>query len=724
MSSRALKKLQGGTEKDLILDVKNDCDDDQLSEEDGEVETTRGKHLNPFDLLNQQSLSESEVKEDDNETEHASTAANPPTGAGGGGASKQKKKKKRKKKTKYTGNHISSEDNELTDKYLSDIDSLIGKVHDATSQNQKLQPPHIELDKSLLTVELKHLNPQNELRRTFGKRVVRIENKRGRQKLTLKSTYMVSAKESWPPITKNIITMKPVQLPEQLATTSSSNTMEKIQWFAFEHSQYYQSVQNMFLQAVERTDSDFFVSLIRRCPYHVDSLIQLSELCKMTENYSLASELIERAVLVLESSLHPSFSLTSGNCRLDYRRQENRSFFIALFKHAQYLEARACCRTAFEISKLILNLNPEVDPLAIVLVIDYYALRSKQYAWLIRFYEKYDTSRNLSQLPNMAYSYALALFCQLGECEQSDKAIQYALLMFPSVLYPLLDELSVNTDSRVVASPYFSSSISSSQSPSLHQLVSLYICRAKVVWRQNNMLPWLERNVNTILDLVDKKDEIIDDYNQKRAVRYVSPPRPILRHVILSDYKEKVPLAPFIAKEKDPILMYDPLPPLDSVNCYERKSSSSSPTTGTNRSVLMFFESLMPSFNVINRGREQQAGQQQQQQNAHADGGGIPRDNALPAPQVAPPPHNEDDEVAQVDRQLQALNANLENAAADDATGDTESAASYRELTQSLTNIVDAMRDFLQNFRIVEPIQAADGDENGSSEEDTSDYFD
>lgn len=134
----------------------------------------------------------------------------------------------------------------------------------------------------------------------------------------------------------------------------------------------------------------------------------------MTENFSLSAELIERAVLILESSLHPSFSLTSGNCRLDYRRQENRPFFIVLFKHAQYLEARACCRTAFELSKLILSLNPDGDPVAIVLIVDYYAIRSKQFAWFIKFYEEWDPLRNLSQLPNMAYSYALSLFCLHG----------------------------------------------------------------------------------------------------------------------------------------------------------------------------------------------------------------------------------------------------------------------------------------------------------------------
>ncbi|KAM7357388.1 nuclear localized protein 1 [Cochliomyia hominivorax] len=713
MSSRVLKKLQGGD-----LELQQNEEDDEQASEDEEIETQRGKKNNFFDLLNQQSLSESEVKEDDNETEHASAATNLPPGP----SASKKKKKKRKKKTKYTGNHISSEDNEITEKYISDIDPLLNKVCDATTQNPKLSTPRIEIDKSLFAVELKNLNPQNEMRRTFGKRVVKIENKRGRQKLTLKSTYMVTAKESWPSVTKNIITMRPIQSLDNASTSQSSkgyNGIDKIQWFAFEHSQYYQSVQNLFLTALERTDSDFLINLIRKCPYHVDSLIQLSELCKMTEDFSLASELIERAVLVLESSLHPSFSLTNGNCRLDYRRQENRSMFVVLFKHAQYLEARACCRTAFEISKLILSLNPDVDPLAMVLIVDYYALRSKQYNWLVKFYEEYDAIRNLSQLPNMAYSYALALYCLHGECEKADNALQYALLMFPGVLKPLLDELSVQTDKRVLSCSYFNSEVSGSQSPALHQLVCLYICRAKVVWRQNNILNWLERNVNTALDRIDGKDEVIQEYCQKRAARYVQPPRPILRHVILSDYKEKVPLAPFVAKEKEAIMMYDPLPPLDSVNCYERKSSSSSPTTATNHSVSMFFQSLLPSFNLNNAGGGGGNVNVEQQQNVVAN-------VEQAAARVAQAGGNRvNDEVAEVDRHLQALNMNLENAAVEGAAEGTEAGASYRELTQSLTNIVDAMRDFLQNFRMAsEHLQPGENEEIDTTDEDTSDYFD
>jgi len=110
-----------------------------------------------------------------------------------------------------------------------------------------------------------------------------------------------------------------------------------------------------------------------------------------------------------------------------------------------------------------------------------------------------------------------------------------------------------------------------SQSPALHQLVCLYVCRAKIIWRQNDVLTWLETNVNTVLDRIDAKDPIIGDYKEKRFVRYGgTPPRPILRHVILSDYKEKVPLAVFVSKEKQAIMTYDPLPPVDSVNCYQR----------------------------------------------------------------------------------------------------------------------------------------------------------
>ena len=240
----------------------------------------------------------------------------------------------------------------------------------------------------------------------------------------------------------------------------------------------------------------------------------------MSEDHVMAAELIEHAILGLESSFHSMFSLTAGNCRLDYRRQENRALFITLFKHAQYLEGRACSRTALEVAKLILSFDPENDPLAIILVIDYYALRASQYKWLIQLFNEWEVSNNLAQLPNMAYSHALALFYDNpDDRSKADEAIQYALAMFPGVLKPLLNELSVQVDSRVNTHSYFGPTAYSGQSPALQQLTALYTCRSKIVWQDSAILPWLERNVNIVLDQVDAKDEVIKEFSVKRSQR-------------------------------------------------------------------------------------------------------------------------------------------------------------------------------------------------------------
>lgn len=62
-------------------------------------------------------------------------------------------------------------------------------------------------------------------------------------------------------------------------------------------------------------------------------------------------------------------------------------------------------------------------------------------------------------------------------------------------------------------------SLCSSQSPALQQLTSLYVSRSKTVWRDSEILPWLSRNVNIVLDQVDAKDPIIDEYSTKRSQR-------------------------------------------------------------------------------------------------------------------------------------------------------------------------------------------------------------
>lgn len=119
---------------------------------------------------------------------------------------------------------------------------------------------------------------------------------------------------------------------------------------------------------------------------------------------------------------------------------------------------KACYRTALEFCKLIFSLDPEKDPLAIVLAIDFYALRSREFDWFLQFVKVLDSEKNLSQLPNISFSKALALF-QLSD-PYSNAALQDALLMFPGVLLPLLENCGIQPDSKTQTHSYFLNAVS------------------------------------------------------------------------------------------------------------------------------------------------------------------------------------------------------------------------------------------------------------------------
>lgn len=126
-------------------------------------------------------------------------------------------------------------------------------------------------------------------------------------------------------------------------------------------------------------------------------------------------------------------------------------------KHLIFVGQRACYRTALEFCKLLLSLDPDGDPMGVLLCIDFYALRSREYEWLAQACEEWETHKNLSQLPNFAYSLAMAHFHLTSE---EDKAsanllLQKALIMFPSVLLGLLEKCSVQPDSRVLGHTFF-----------------------------------------------------------------------------------------------------------------------------------------------------------------------------------------------------------------------------------------------------------------------------
>jgi len=98
--------------------------------------------------------------------------------------------------------------------------------------------------------------------------------------------------------------------------------------------------------------------------------------------------------------------------------QTSTSFFMSLFKLMDILGKKGCFRTALEYNKFLLKININ-DPTACLLCMDYNAISSKQFDFLLKFVQYFSSCCGLKHhsiylMPNFCYSVALAKM--LKEC--------------------------------------------------------------------------------------------------------------------------------------------------------------------------------------------------------------------------------------------------------------------------------------------------------------------
>lgn len=579
MSTRYMKKVFGGDEivdgnKENVSDVENSVNDNFKS-----------KSFNVFDVLNDNSSSESETINEKNDETNSDIVKG-----------KKKKKKRRKpeigKVQQQTRKPESEEEIDEIESLVREVNQLLGEPSPGSSKENSEKPQWIvgKSKESILSVQHKHLNPFNELKRIFGSKTIQAEQSKRRNRGRtghLKKTWLVSPRENWPPIGKSGLSM----------SIDSTMKSENILYFVYEHDSSYKQIQYKFLEAVESSNPESLVNVISTHTYHVDALLQLAELCKLNEDLPMAVEFTERALYSLECAFHPLFNVATARCRLDYRKQINRALFITIFKHLIFVGGRACYRTSLEFCKLLLALDPLQDPLAVVLFIDFYALRAREYEWFVDFCNLWNSTRNLTQLPNIAYSLALSHFC-LGNHEIANELLQNSLIMFPGVLMPLLEKCSVQTDSKVTAHYFFNSKAKNTTTLALEKLQNLYIVRSYHLWKEADVLPWLEKCVHLVLDRVDSKDSYVKYCEVKRGERYKGNlPTNILRHIILADIKEITVNVQEI-QDAAPVLLHDPLPPANSVDTYGRPTAGQRGNLSNWGLFSLFFSSLFGDIDV------------------------------------------------------------------------------------------------------------------------------
>lgn len=158
------------------------------------------------------------------------------------------------------------------------------------------------------------------------------------------------------------------------------------------------------------------------------------------------------------------------------------------------------------------RLDPEGDPLSVLLMIDFYALRSEQYDYLLSLYEEWEPTKRLSLLPNYRYSTSLALFYMSQKSpeliDRADHSLQEALIMFPEMLPQLLDRCSVEPDHEVAKCDYFKPSAQKTTQV-IGQLTALYVGRTHLLWKDRDVMSWLERNTRQVIGRLSNNDPFV-----------------------------------------------------------------------------------------------------------------------------------------------------------------------------------------------------------------------
>lgn len=97
----------------------------------------------------------------------------------------------------------------------------------------------------------------------------------------LKKTKLATPKVDWPSFQKQGLSM------EHLDSGSSAYST-----YSFKHQEVYQDTQLDYLNVIAQHDPNGLVMLTHQRPYHVDSLLQLSEIAKQQGDWTVAGDCI------------------------------------------------------------------------------------------------------------------------------------------------------------------------------------------------------------------------------------------------------------------------------------------------------------------------------------------------------------------------------------------------------------------------------------------------
>ncbi|KAF2155675.1 DUF654-domain-containing protein [Myriangium duriaei CBS 260.36] len=576
MSSRALRRAQKQKEEEETLKrLQEEAEALESSEED-EVDVQPQRSA--FALLNDQDEDESEHDVDEDDTKKASDdtpeeESQPEAVLPSKTAPKRKKKKKAKSKAQATDSAKQPPD----DGSVDDIDAALKSLATTSKASDAGAAEHVDPELvdacKLLSIDSQNLHAENEMRRLFGRAAMESndedeqqQNAQGRRRnrqqmgglaaalgrrqgaqggrtsglglLGLRRNLFMQGKEEWPIGTSGGLGMEIVE-----------KRPNGIVEYRFVHNNAYQDVQADFDVCVRGMDPERMIRLLQINPYHISTLLQVSEIAKQERDHTTSGDLLERALFSFGRALHSTFAsnLAQGKARFDFRRPENREFWLAVSRYMTNLSMRATWRTVFEWAKLLLSLDPENDPYRMCLSIDQYAIRARQAQQLLDLAANPLIGAPWPQLPNMQLSLALA-HVQANQPSKGKQALFTAANRIPWALALLFQELNLDAPPGIWGA---------SPRTDWEKLTgTLYATRGKDLWSSPEAQQLLLEVASAVSGSVSPAPPL------ERSISIDEG-----RHVLLADLP---PLIALLPREITGRLTgsSDPLPPADEVRSY------------------------------------------------------------------------------------------------------------------------------------------------------------
>jgi len=311
------------------------------------------------------------------------------------------------------------------------------------------------------------------------------------------------------------------------------------QWYTFQRSNTYSNTVKEYQNHIANTgDINTMAMYIADNPFVVEPMFHFAMFFFSIGENEKGMDLLKRILWVMECASYGSFLYGHERCDkvhlMDYYREENHVFFLTLFRLAQTSCMVGCVVTSLAVGRFLLSLDPMRDPTGTLMVLDYYALatmREKDVLLLLQLVDSNvikvcldedEDNRHICELrdmPNWAYSYALAMYRKshfdedqgddeidgITLEEQADNALDHALSRYPFIVRLLLEKNGVNVKSRSFRTDWPSvidtlDLMNRNSNAGVEKISSIFVERNSKLWSGDDVLKWLFRGCQRIVE--------------------------------------------------------------------------------------------------------------------------------------------------------------------------------------------------------------------------------